>query len=68
MVVYTRRNGDAAQDSAMLRHRVHLSDQVHRAQELIDARFDSPLRLADLAASVGSASAPSPGGSPAPPG
>jgi transcriptional regulator GlxA family with amidase domain len=53
MVVYTRRNGDAAQDSAMLRHRVHLSDQVHRAQELIDARYDAPLRLAELANAVG---------------
>jgi transcriptional regulator GlxA family with amidase domain len=53
MVVYTRRNGMAAQESAMLRHRVHLSDQVHRAQEIIDARFDAPLRLAELAAAVG---------------
>ena len=53
MVVYGRRNGAAAQESAMVRHRVHLSDQVHRAQELIDARFDSPLRLPDLAAAVG---------------
>lgn len=53
MVVYTRRNGDAAQDSAMLRHRVHLSDHVHRAQELIDARFAEPLRLAELAGTVG---------------
>ena len=53
MVVYTRRNGAAAQDSAMLRHRVHLSDQVHRAQELIDSRFDAPLRLAELAGAVG---------------
>jgi transcriptional regulator GlxA family with amidase domain len=41
MVIYTRRNG------------VHLSDQVHRAQALIDARFASPLRLAELAAAVG---------------
>jgi transcriptional regulator GlxA family with amidase domain len=53
MVVYTRRNGEAAQDSAMLRHRVHLSDQVHRAQEIIDARLDRPLRLCELAAAVG---------------
>lgn len=53
MVIYTRRNGTAAQESAMLRHRVHLSDQVHRAQELIDARFDSPLRLSELARAVG---------------
>jgi transcriptional regulator GlxA family with amidase domain len=53
MVIYTRRNGAAAQESAMLRHRVHLSDQVHRAQELIESRFDASLRLAELAAAVG---------------
>ena len=39
MVVYARRNGDEQQASAMLRHRVHLSDVVHRVQDLIDARF-----------------------------
>ena len=53
MVVYARRNGAAAQDSAMLRHRVHLSDQVHRAQEIIDDRYAGPLRLPELAAAVG---------------
>ena len=53
MVVYARRNGEAAQESAMLRYRVHLSDQVHRVQEIIDRRYDAPLRLGDLAASVG---------------
>jgi transcriptional regulator GlxA family with amidase domain len=53
MVVYARRNGDAAQDSTMLRHRVHLSDQVHRAQDIIDAGFDAPIRLAELARAVG---------------
>ena len=53
MVVFARRNGDAAQDSAMLRHRVHLSDQVHRAQDIIEARFDVSLPLADLAEAVG---------------
>ena len=53
MVVYARRNGEATQDSAMLRHRVHLSDQVHRAQDIIDARFDTPLRLTDLADALG---------------
>jgi len=53
MVVYARRNGDAAQDSAMLRHRVHLSDQVHSAQDLIDDRYTAPLRLSELARSVG---------------
>ncbi|WP_335991063.1 GlxA family transcriptional regulator [Glycomyces sp. MUSA5-2] len=53
MVVYARRGGDAAQDSAMLRHRSHLSDAVHRVQDLIDARFAEPLRLADLASAAG---------------
>ncbi|GAA1691685.1 helix-turn-helix domain-containing protein [Glycomyces endophyticus] len=53
MVVYARRDGDAAQDSAMLRHRSHLSDAVHRVQDLIDARYAEPLRLADLAAAAG---------------
>ncbi len=53
MVVFARRNGAATQQSAMLRHRVHLSDQVHRAQDLIDARYASALRLSDLARSVG---------------
>ena len=39
MVVYARRNGDEHQASAMLRHRDHLNDVVHRVQDLIDARF-----------------------------
>lgn len=49
MVVYTRRNGDEQQASAMLRHRSHLSDAVHRAQDLIDARFTDRLPLPGLA-------------------
>jgi transcriptional regulator GlxA family with amidase domain len=49
MVVYARRNGDEPQASAMLRHRSHLSDTVHRVQDLIDARFAEPLPLAELA-------------------
>lgn len=53
MVVYARRNGDERQTSAMLRHRGHVSDAVHRAQDLIDARFTDRLALADLAASTG---------------
>ncbi|MEU7423719.1 DJ-1/PfpI family protein [Streptomyces sp. NPDC040750] len=53
MVVYTRRNGHEAQASAMLRHRSHLDDTVHRAQDLLDARFDRSLPLPDLAAAVG---------------
>lgn len=53
MVVYARRNGDEQQASAMLRHRGHLSDAVHRAQDLIDARFTDRLALADLAVTTG---------------
>jgi transcriptional regulator GlxA family with amidase domain len=53
MVVYARRNGDEPQHSAMLRHRAHLSDVVHRAQDVIDARFADPLPLAALATSAG---------------
>lgn len=53
MVVYARRNGDDPQASAMLRHRSHMSDVVHRIQDVVDARFAEPLPLADLAASVG---------------
>ena len=57
MVVYARRNGDEQQASAMLRHRAHLNDAVHRVQDLIDARFAEPLPLADLARPAGSANA-----------
>ena len=53
MVVYARRNGDERQTSAMLRHRAHLSDAVHRVQDFIDARFSDRLALADLASSSG---------------
>ncbi|MFD3374288.1 MULTISPECIES: GlxA family transcriptional regulator [unclassified Streptomyces] len=53
MVVYARRNGHEPQSSEMLRHRSHLDDTVHRAQDLIDARFDQPLPLPALAAAVG---------------
>lgn len=53
MVVYARRNGDEQQASAMLRRRAHLSDAVHRAQDLIDARFSERLALAELAAATG---------------
>ncbi len=52
MVVYTRRNGDEPQAGA-LRHRSHLSDVVHRVQDLIDARFTEPLPLPVLAAASG---------------
>jgi transcriptional regulator GlxA family with amidase domain len=53
MVVYARRNGDEQQASAMLRYRSHVSDAVHRAQDMIDARFADTLPLATLAGSVG---------------
>lgn len=50
MVVYARRNGDEQQTSAMLRHRGHISDAVHRVQDVIDARYAQRLPLAELAA------------------
>jgi transcriptional regulator GlxA family with amidase domain len=53
MVVYARRNGSEPQASAMLRYRSHLSETVHRVQDLIDARFTERLPLAQLAASSG---------------
>ncbi|MFI1796289.1 GlxA family transcriptional regulator [Streptomyces sp. NPDC020379] len=53
MVVYARRNGDEQQAGVMLRHRTHLIDAVHQAQDLIDARFTDRLGLADLAAACG---------------
>jgi transcriptional regulator GlxA family with amidase domain len=53
MVVYARRNGDEQQASAMLRHRSHLNDTVHRIQDLIDARFTERLSLAELAEATG---------------
>jgi transcriptional regulator GlxA family with amidase domain len=53
MVVYARRNGDEQQVSAMLRHRNHLSDTAHRAQDHIEAQFASPLPLAEIASKCG---------------
>jgi transcriptional regulator GlxA family with amidase domain len=53
MVVYARRNGDERQASAMLRHRSHLNDTAHRAQDHIEARFAGPLPLTDLATECG---------------
>lgn len=53
MVVYARRNGHEPQSSAMFRHRSHLDDTVHHAQDLIDTRFDQSLPLPALATAVG---------------
>jgi transcriptional regulator GlxA family with amidase domain len=53
MVVFARRNGGEPQASAMLRHRNHLNDVVHQAQDLIDVRFDQRLSLDDIARDVG---------------
>ena len=53
MVVFARRNGDALQDSAMLRHRAHLDDVAHGVQDVVEARYDEPLRLGELARSAG---------------
>ncbi len=53
MVVYARRNGEEQQDSAMLRHRNHLSETAHHAQDHIEARFADPLPLAEIASKCG---------------
>lgn len=53
MVVYARRNGDEQQTSAMLRHRSHVDDTVHRVQDLIDTQFAVQLPLTKLAAEAG---------------
>jgi transcriptional regulator GlxA family with amidase domain len=53
MVVYARRNGDEQQSSAMVRHRWHLNDTVHRVQDLIEGRLADRLPLADLAGAAG---------------
>ena len=53
MVVYARRNGDEQQASAMVRHRGHLSDTAHRAQDHIEARFAGPLPLTEIASACG---------------
>ncbi|TDC37464.1 helix-turn-helix domain-containing protein [Micromonospora sp. 15K316] len=53
LVVYARRNGLEQQASVMLRHRSHVSDAVHRVQDLIDRRYAERLPLADLAAAGG---------------
>jgi transcriptional regulator GlxA family with amidase domain len=53
MVVHARRNGGAPQESAMLRHRDHLSDVVHRVQDTLDRRFAEPLPLRELAEDAG---------------
>lgn len=53
MVVYARRNGEQPQASAMLRHRAHCSDVVHRIQDVIEARLAERLPLAELATLAG---------------
>jgi transcriptional regulator GlxA family with amidase domain len=53
MVVYARRNGDEHQASAMLRHRSHVDDTVHRVQDVIDNEFAKPLPLTSLAEKAG---------------
>jgi transcriptional regulator GlxA family with amidase domain len=53
MVVYARRNGDERQASAMLRHRAHVSDLAHRAQDQIESKFTDRLPLGQLAAACG---------------
>ncbi|MBB5874516.1 transcriptional regulator GlxA family with amidase domain [Allocatelliglobosispora scoriae] len=53
MVVFARRNGEEPQASVMLRHRAHISDAVHRVQDLIDAGYADRLPLAQLASAGG---------------
>src|SRR6266545_1508165 len=53
MIVYARRNGNEPQTSALLRHRAHLNDAVHRIQDLIESHFTDRLTLSDLAAVSG---------------
>ncbi|MEU4362384.1 DJ-1/PfpI family protein [Promicromonospora sp. NPDC023987] len=53
MVVYARRNGTEPQASAMLRHRSHVDDTVHRVQNHIDTHYARALPLADLATHAG---------------
>ncbi|GAA3439828.1 GlxA family transcriptional regulator [Kutzneria kofuensis] len=53
MVIYARRNGDDRQASAMLRHRSHINDTVHRLQDHIDGHYTARLPLAELARAVG---------------
>ena len=43
----------SSRPARMLRHRNHLSDLAHRAQDGIEARFADPLPLADLARACG---------------
>lgn len=53
MVVPARRNGAAPQMSAMLRHRDHLVDAVHRVQDMLDGRFTEAVSLSTLARAAG---------------
>lgn len=53
MVMYTRRNGNAPQLSGILRHRAHLVDVVHQAQDVLDERFRERLLLVEIADAVG---------------
>lgn len=53
MVMYARRNGNAPQQSGILRYRAHLADVVHRAQDIVDQRFRERLPLSELSHAVG---------------
>lgn len=53
MVVYARRNGTDPQESVMLRHRDHIDDLVHRAQDFIDEKYATTLPLRVLARQLG---------------
>ncbi|WP_067244846.1 GlxA family transcriptional regulator [Microbacterium resistens] len=53
MVVYARRNGEAAQLSVLLSYRSHVDELVHRVQDHIDEQFDRALPLDRLARIAG---------------
>ncbi len=50
LVVYLRRNGSSAQVSVFVQHRAHLHQAVHRVQDHLAQRLDTPHTLAELAA------------------
>lgn len=53
LVVPAWREGGAPQASVMLTHRDHLSDLVHRAQDVLDDPGTAPLALDELGARLG---------------
>lgn len=50
LVVYLRRDGSSPQLSAFVEHRAHLDSAVHRVQDHLAQRLDTPHTLGELAA------------------